>query len=399
MWQLTTALAAHLNVDVVLPTPSGDDYQFSSPQIQLHALDKAEASYDKPVSWLRFANVAAETMIDCIYRDTRPDVIHCHDWVTVLAGIKCSRALKIPLVLHLHLPNRTPLCASVENLGLVCADLITVNSRAMHRELMGRQLKLRPDVRVEIVKNGVDLNVFRPCTDWPADDGYILFVGRLVEQKGVEYLLRAFSYVKEASRFSEVRLKIVGEGPWRPLLEGLCTNLMLSDRVEFLGWKTGQDLVSLYQKARVVAIPSIYEPFGMTALESLACQRPVVASREGGLSEIITHNDTGYLAGPKDHLDLAQWLMSLLSNSDLRNRMGEAGRAHVCSEGYTWPEIAQRFIELYKGLLRKSPDINIPARAEEFKDQIANVATEMEPVFGDQSNDELKRLFDWRVRS
>ena len=183
---------AHLNVDVVLPTPSGYEYQFSIPQVQLRPLDNAEASYDKTISWLRFANVAAETMIDVIYRDTRPDVIHCHDWVTVLAGIKCRWALKIPLVFHLHLPNPSRLCASVENLGLICADLVTVNSQAMHRELMDRNLPLRRDTSVAVVKNGVDLKVFCPCEDWPADGGYILFVGRLVQQKGVEYLLRGF---------------------------------------------------------------------------------------------------------------------------------------------------------------------------------------------------------------
>ena len=178
---------------------------------------------------------------------------------------------------------------------------------------------------------------------------------------------------------------------------------MLSDRVEFLGWKTGPELVSLYQKARVVAIPSIYEPFGMIALESLACKRPVVASETGGLKDIIRHNfiadQRGCLVKPKDELHLAQGLMTLLSDSDLRNRMGEAGYAYVRKEGYTWPQIAQRFIQLYKGLSGKSPDTtNMPARVEEFKDQIVKVATQMQPVLGDQSNDELKRLFSWMVR-
>lgn len=172
------------------------------------------------------------------------------------------------------------------------------------------------------------------------DDGYLLYVGRLVEQKGVEYLLRALYYVRE--KFPDIRLKIAGEGPFRPWLERLSTNLLLSGQVEFLGWRTGQELARLYQRALVVAVPSIYEPFGMTALEAVACQRPVVASRIGGLKEIIQNKVTGFLAEPNDDLDLAQWLMTLLSNADLRNRMGEAGRASVSSKGYTWPRIAQQ---------------------------------------------------------
>jgi glycosyltransferase involved in cell wall biosynthesis len=393
--QLTRALGAHINVNVVLPSPSSNEgYQSLHPQVGLYALSKADASYDDPVSWLRFADFAAER-IRRLTSEARPDVIHCHDWVTVLAGIKSRWRLEIPLVFHLHLPNRSPLCASVENLGLICADLITLNSEAMYEELMDRNLPLR--CPVEVVKNGVDQDAFRPGEEWPDADGYVLYTGRLVEQKGVEYLLRALHYVKE--KFPDVRLKVVGDGPLRDALERLCKNLMLSEHVEFLGWKTGQELVRIYQRALVAMVPSIYEPFGMTALEAMACRRPVVASRTGGLTDIIEHKVTGFLAEPKDELDLAQWLMTLLSSSDLRNRMGEAGSAYVCREGYAWPEIARRFIGLYAELRQRPLDKSIPARAEELKQEIINVAEEMSPSLAGKSNNLLDRLFNWMDRS
>jgi len=388
--QLTAALGTYVDMDVVLPSPDEESYQAPSPRVHLFPLAKAHATYNDPTSWLRFSELAAQRILRRARQVGRPDVIHCHDWVTVLAGIKCRWALQVPLVFHLHLPNRSRLCASAENLGLISADLVTVNSETMHDELLDRHLPLR--CNVEVVKNGVDLEAFHPCDNWPAEDGYILFVGRLVQQKGVEHLLRAFHYVRE--KFPDIRLKIVGDGDLRQGLEGLCTERKLAEQVDFLGWKTGQDLVALYQKAVVVAVPSIYEPFGMTALEALACQRPVVASRLGGLKENIRPGVTGYLFEPKDELELAQWLMTLLSNPELCQRMGRAGRAHVQNEGYTWPEIASQFVKSYESIVGKSLDLSLPARFGEFRDHIVSDAKEIPPNLRDVSNT-LLELFDW----
>jgi glycosyltransferase involved in cell wall biosynthesis len=255
------------------------------------------------------------------------------------------------------------------------------------RQFENRDLAIR---KIETIKNGVDTYEFLPAQDWPAEDNYILFVGRLVGQKGVEYLLRAFYYVKE--KFPDTRLKIVGYGNSSAALQALSVNLLLSDKVDFLGWKTGQDLVGLYQKAQVVVVPSIYEPFGMTALEALACQRPVVASRVGGLQEIIEHGVTGFLARPKDELDLAQWIMTLLSSPSLRHDMGKAGREHVLSNGYTWPEIAGKFMQLYAGLLDKPISLEIPDRAEEIQKFIGGLAKKMFPTTSDNL---VGGLFKW----
>jgi glycogen synthase len=368
---LTKALGAHLDVDVVLPSPGQQEYRLLDERVRPHGMAKVEASYDEPTSWLRFADFASQRIIRRA-REHRPDVIHCHDWVTVLAGIKCKWDLGIPLVMHLHLPNSSKLCASVENLGLICADRITVNSEAMCEELMGRRLRLLNQPLV--VKNGVDSTVFRPGDNWPAEDDYLLFVGRLVEQKGVEYLLRAYQYIR--TKYPTVRLKIVGAGDLDLALRRLATNLLLSDCIDFVGWKSGSELVSLYQRAAVIVVPSIYEPFGMTALEALACGRPVVASREGGLREIVKHEVHGFLAEPKDELDLAQWLMALLSDADLRSKMGKAGRDHV-QRSYQWSDVANQFHVLYDELIEQSVDLSKHERSDEFVDQILGLAQEM----------------------
>ena len=160
--------------------------------------------------------------------------------------------------------------------------------------------------QIRVINNGVDLDMFCPRDNCPADDGYILFVGRLVTQKGVEYLIRAFYYVLQ--KFPDVRLKVVGDGDLGARLRRLCTNLMISaEHVEFIRprqWMSRPQVAELFQGARVVVVPSIYEPFGMTAIEALACQRPVIASRTGGLMDIIKPNVNGFLAEPRYELVL-----------------------------------------------------------------------------------------------
>jgi glycosyltransferase involved in cell wall biosynthesis len=362
--KLTAALARHVKVDVVLPQPSKktDSYRELADNVRTITMP-VDASYDDSGSWCRFAQNVIDDMANRP-KSELPDVIHCHDWVTVLAGIKCRWALNIPLVFHVHLPNRMRLCDSIENLGLISADMVIVSSRSMRTEIIRREVKIQ---NLKVVKNGVDLAVFQPAKDWPEDGGYILIVGRLVEQKGVEYLLRAFSYVLQ--KF-DVRLKIVGDGEYKEWLERLSINLALGSNVEFMPWVHHEKLADLYQRALLVVIPSVFEPFGMVTLEAMACKRAVVASKLGGLRDIVEDGKTGFLVQPKDHLGLAQWIMTLLANSELRNRMGEAGYRRVSTEGYTWPSIAEQVNELYFEVKKDFKSRGKPEGADLYIEQI-----------------------------
>lgn len=394
--QLTTALGAHIDLQIVLPSVGRDmdDYQRPpNPRIQLKSLTNSYPSYDNLVSWFQFDADAVNEIDHMIRQGITFDAIHCHDWVTVLAGIRCRQKHKIPLVFHMHLPNRTPVCASVENLGLAYADLITVSSDDTRQELFRRSqaLGLHPEPVIRIVRNGVDLDTFRPGNGGSAEDDYILFIGRIVQQKGLQYLLRAFYYVTQ--KFPGVRLKIVGRGDLQPQLERLCRNLLLPEqRVEFVDpspWLTRAELTRLYQSALVVVVPSIYEPFGMTALEALACQRPVVASRIGGLRETIRHKETGLLAEPQNELDLAQWIMTVLADPALGDRLGAAGRAALeAAPDTTWPQIAQQVIGLYRGLEMTE----VSSRVREIKEELRSAVKTVAPGYNQSYGHSARQL-------
>ena len=366
--RLTEQLANFADLDIVLPHKK-KDYTAPPVGIRTRPLAQSEASYDDPLSWLHFCRHAFELVKENIV--PKPTVIHCHDWVTVICGIKCRWALKIPLVYHVHLPNRSPFCSSVENLGLVCADVVTANSQAMREQLNNRF----PDKRIKIIPNGVDMETFTPGKP-DKEVRYVLFVGRLVEQKGLDHLLRAFVHIR--NRFPAVKLKIVGDGPCRTGYEQMADCLLIKESVEFSGWiENAKDLSQLYQKAAVVAVPSIYEPFGMTALEAMACARPVVASGTGGLKEIIQHGVTGYLAEPKDHLDLAQWIMRLLDRDDLQQELGEKAGAHVHDAAtYQWSSIAGQFDAIYREIAGQELDLKVPPQANAYVWQIRSFTNE-----------------------
>lgn len=369
--KLTEALINHLeSIFLILPMNKGD-YQQIDNRISIYPIfDNAPPSYAKASSWLWFCSFAGERIGEL---RPKPEVVHCHDWVTVLAGIKARWNYGIPLLFHLHLPNLfDPLCAAIENLGLICADLITVNSDYMKRALKKERPFLHKK-RIEVVKNAVDIDRFKPAVDWSTPDNYLLFVGRLEEQKGVEYLIKAMPYVH--LKFPTIHLKIVGKGNCRDELVSLTNDLGLSEFVKFVGEKGSQELVQLYQKAIIVLIPSIFEPFGMTALEGMACQRPVIVSNTGGLQEILQQSAAGLMVEKKDHLDLAQGIMTLLHSPDLQQQLGEAGREWIINEKYIWPEVAKIFKEKYQSLANSDLDMKLPKEGWDFIDQIKKEAT------------------------
>ena len=382
--QLTKALAKEISVELILPEQR-TAYQVPPTGVTLNTTCGTPV-YNKPCTWLDFARQASYEL-DRI----QPDIIHCHDWCTVLAGIRYRWNYKKPLVFHIHLPNFAPLASSIENLGLICADLVTVNSKAVRQELLNRGL---PISRIEIIPNGVDTMQYKLCEDWPAEGPYILFSGRLVKQKGIEFLIRAFYYVKE--KYPDICLKIAGDGDYESYLKRLATNLMISEKVQFLGLKSEQELSLLYQKAQIVIIPSIYEPFGMVALEAMACGRPVVASRVGGLKEIIEEGKTGYFAEPENYLDLAQSIMLLLANESHRHQLGQNANEFANNEKYQWSSVAQQYISYYHELTDASLVSKMietkKKSSEKLKRKIISAVKQMDNRISD---DLLNNLFDW----
>jgi glycosyltransferase involved in cell wall biosynthesis len=201
-----------------------------------------------------------------------------------------------------------------------------------------------PTRNARVVHNGVDPVLFSPAQEEPAPPS-ILFAGRMDDQKGVDVLLKALGLLPKGAR-----LRLAGTGPQQDEYRRLASKLGLED-VEFLGAVERKRLPWLLGEAQVFVLPSRYENLPLGILEAMACARPVVATRVGGVGEMVEGGVEGLLVPAGDPDALAGALGRLLGDAPLRRRMGEAGRARVLAR-FTWDAVAAETEGFYAELLR-----------------------------------------------
>ncbi len=308
------------------------------------------------------------------------DIIHSHYWMSGLAAEELSDAWGGTPVVHMfhtlgEMKNRVARSederAGEDRLNgerqvLRRADRIVVATMA---ELTQLRFLYRADSRkMVIIPPGVDTCHFYPI---PADEAkqyiglkpenrMVLFVGRIEPLKGVDTLIHAMSCLGLQGARQPVHLAIIGGDVNVKLedmseemirLQKLCDDLCMGGMVVFLG-KRGQDtLPYYYSAAEVVVMPSLYESFGMVALEAMACGVPVIASEVGGLGYLVQNGITGYTIPDSDPKALCDKLAELLGNTDLRNQMGRYAAEYAVD--YAWETIASQIVEVYNDVLSK----------------------------------------------
>jgi D-inositol-3-phosphate glycosyltransferase len=306
------------------------------------------------------------------------DVIHSHYWMSGLAAEALSDAWGGTPIVHMfhtlgEMKNRVARSederAGEDRLNgerqvLRRADRIVVATLAETTQL---RFLYRVDQRkLVVIPPGVDTSHFYPI---PSDEAkqfiglkpenrMVLFVGRIEPLKGVDTLIQAMSCLDFQDLHRPVHLAIIGGEPnaipedmtdEMTRLQKLCDELCMGGMVIFLG-KRGQDtLPYYYSAAEVLVMPSLYESFGMVALEAMACGTPVIASEVGGLGYLVQDGLTGYTIPDSDPKALCDKLSLLLGDSHLRETMGL--RASQYALNYDWEKIAKQIVEVYMGLV------------------------------------------------
>lgn len=211
--------------------------------------------------------------------------------------------------------------------------------------------------KIQVIPNGVDIQKFKPKNITEArkqlnfsNDPTALFVGGLVPRKGLLKLVEVAK--KVVKQQANTRFVIVGDGPLRGQLDQSLKAAGLTSNFIFLGNLKEDKLIAAYNAADVFVLPSIQEGQGIVLLEAQACSKPVVAFGVGGVNETVQQNQTGFLPKPDDIEGMADKLRELLSDDNLRQKMGIAGLKFV-TENYTWELCAQRMLNLYKEALSK----------------------------------------------
>jgi starch synthase len=304
------------------------------------------------------------------------DLVHSHTWYANFGGHLSKLMWSIPHVVTIHsleplrpwkaeqLGGGYALSMFCEQTATEAADAVIAVSHGVRGDILSCYPAVDPD-RVHVIHNGIDPEIYRPqpsletLTRFGIDPGrpFVLFNGRITRQKGLPLLLAAT--LKLDPRYQVV---IVASSPDTP--EIAAEVAALADRVSAergnLVWIdhfiSREDLIHLHTHASVFVCPSIYEPFGLVILEAMACETAVVASRVGGIPEIVVEGETGYLvdfnAADLDSFTdgLAERIEKVLGDPTLASRMGKAGRERVVRH-FGWGAIAAKTVQLYERLL------------------------------------------------
>ena len=309
----------------------------------------------------RFAPVLETLSVDlAMARDpVDADVAHAHTWYADMAGFWIRTLHRIPLVVTLHsmeplrpwkadqLGSGYLLSSWIEQTVVEVADRVIAVSERMRDDIL-EHFDADP-ARVVVIHNGIDPERFRRTETKDAlarrgvREPYVLYVGRITDQKGIFHLLEAAPKLPP-----DVQVVLCASAPDTPEIEERLRRavpehpnvLWIPEMVPV------DEVIQLYSHAAVFVCPSVYEPFGLINLEAMACETPVVASGVGGILEVVADGATGYLVPPARPDELAAAICRVLSDRDKARAMGRAGRRRV-EEKFSWASVAERTEQVY----------------------------------------------------
>lgn len=318
---------------------------------------------DTALPWLPDHNLVARqasanhqlTQCAALLGNWRPDVIHAHDWVVAWAADTLKALFGVPMIATLHGTERgrhgghVPMGVpgevnSVEWWLTYQAREVIACSRFMVREVIDG-FDLPPD-KVHLVPNGVEAGRWRTAP-WPEGaerEPLVVAWGRIQYEKGFQVLASAVGALRH--RVPGVRCVIAGRGTYLPELQTHLDMEGVGDLVHLAGFVSDDELRDLLRRAACVVIPSLYEPFGIVALEGMAAGAPMVVARTGGLAEIVDGSGAGLLFDPGNPHDLADRVADVLQQPHLADELRHNAEA-LLQRTYTWDAIAEATVSVY----------------------------------------------------
>ncbi len=293
------------------------------------------------------------------------DVFHAHDWLVATAGIGLKHVFRKPLFVTMHsteIGRRDGLHTGTEKMIAETEAWLTYEAWKVIccSQYMVSHVKWAfglPDDKLVMVPNGVNMHVydevarqdlkpFRSAFALP-EEKLVLFVGRLVYEKGAHVLINSIPKILEKVN---AKFVIVGSGYMKEQLSTIVRSMGLEHKVMFTGFVDEATLLKLQCSADVSVVPSLFEPFGIVALEAMAAKSPVVVSDTGGLGEIVEHDVTGVKVYPNNTESLAWGITKVLLDDKYRNTLRENAYKRI-QEKYDWDKIAQQTERIYEAVL------------------------------------------------
>jgi glycosyltransferase involved in cell wall biosynthesis len=312
------------------------------------------------VEWVLQLNFAMLEYAIKLLKNESFDIIHAHDWLVAYASKLLKETYNIPLITTIHATEygrnngiHNEMQHSISNIEEWLSkesDRIIVNSNYMKREI--KNIFTISEDKISIINNGVDLHKFDNTINDVAfrknyaaeNEKIVLFVGRLVNEKGIHILIDAIP--KVISNYNNVKFIIAGKGPCLNSLMEQSYRLGIFNRVYFTGFVSEEVLLKLYKCSDIGVFPSIYEPFGIVALEGMVAGIPLVVSNTGGLGEIINHKHDGMTFYNGNSNSLADCIIELLKDNELSKNICTAAKEKV-HKNYNWNDITAKTVDEY----------------------------------------------------
>jgi glycogen(starch) synthase len=323
---------------------------------------------DGLLAWVMSLNHSLGRGATQVATDSPYDVVHAHDWVVAHAAAAVKSAAGLPLIATMHateagrhqgwLPGSLSRAIHTTEWWLTFEARRVITCSDYMRWEVTRLFDL-PPASVDVVPNGIDVAAWQVGDETVAgarktrapDGGpLVVYTGRLEYEKGVHTFLRALPRLRR--RFPGLRAVVAGTGTYEHELRTLARSLRLGRAVTFTGFLDHDDIAALAAAADVAVIPSIYEPFGMVALEAAAAGTPLVAADSGGLREIVEAGRTGLQFAAEDVAGLADAVTTLLRDEVLARRLVRDAREAAASR-YTWSAVAERTTAVYRRAIRE----------------------------------------------
>jgi len=323
--------------------------------VQVHRVDNFMINPNNFIDWimqLNFNMVAKAN--ELIAREGEFDVIHAHDWLVAYAAKTLKNSYNTPLVSTIHATEAgrnggvhdevQRYVNDTEWLLTYESSEVIVNSKFMKNDL--QRLFGLPYEKINVVSNGINLALYQGIErdyefrrKYAADnEKIILFMGRLVYEKGVQHLISAMPKILDY--YTDAKLIIAGKGGMFDELKAQAENMGIGHKVYFTGYLNAKEVSKMYKCADLAVFPSTYEPFGLVALEAMLAGVPAIVSDIGGLDEIVAHNEDGVKCYAGNANSIADSVLSLLFDQQLYNKVAKKAKQKVKDE-YNWAKIAQ----------------------------------------------------------
>ncbi len=311
-----------------------------------------------------------EEAIKLIKKIGEPDIIHGHDWLVFWASKVLKHSLTKPLVYTIHATEYGRNQGIYDDMQRYINDIewyanfeawnVIVCSQYMKDEIKG--LFQVPADKINVVKNGVNPDNYKASYSEKfrslyvaSDEKMVFYVGRIVREKGIQVLIQSVPDILKGE--PNTKFVIAGKGSFLDNLKKQARYLGIEDRIYFTGFVSDKIRNKLYQVADLAVFPSLYEPFGIVALEAMSTKTPVIVSNVGGMTEFVKHEKNGIKVEPGNPSQLARAIKDLLHDKKKATSIASRGYK-IAKEKYSWDKIAEKTINIYQKVLKEYSESN-----------------------------------------